>query len=624
VAERTSAPYGTWAGPFTPGVLGLVKRLEDVQWTPDGGALLWVEGRSGQGVLVIREGKETARDLTELHNVRGGVGYGGGEFVPGRGFAVFAEKDGRLYRVEYAGGAPHPITPGFGASAAPALSPCGKWVLYVHTYEGEDCLALVDSEGRQWPRRLVAGADFYMQPVWSPRGDRIAWVDWNHPNMPWDGTVLRWAAVAPEGEPALGEVTVLAGAPDVPVFQPAFSPDGSRLAFIEEKDEWDSLVVIDLEGGKKHVLLSGAVLREPAWGQGMRAFGWAPDGRRIHFLKKEKGFTSLGSVDAETGRSAVVAADPYTDFSQLAVSPAGGALAYLASSCAVPRRVVVQQEKKTTVRARSCAERIPAGDHPSPEPVSWRADDGTEVHGLFFPAHNPRFSSDGTPPMIVLIHGGPTGCFGAAYSFDTGFFTSRGYACLAVNYRGSSGYGRSYRNALRGRWGELDTADAVGGAKAICGLGRADPQRLVIKGGSAGGFTVLNALARHPGFFRAGVCLYGVANLFTLAADTHKFEQRYLDSMVGRLPEDREKYRDRSPVFQADRIRDPLAVFQGEEDVVVPPSQAEEIVAALRRSGVPHLYRTFPGEGHGWRKSETIVAYYTEVERFLRQYVLFA
>ncbi|MFN2299633.1 MAG: S9 family peptidase [Anaerolineales bacterium] len=621
--ERRSAPYGTWESPFTPQSIGHFTRLEDVQWNSDGQALLWVEGRSGKGVLVIREGREIPRDLTEQRNVRGGVGYGGGLFAPGAGFAVFADKDGRLYRVEYSGGAARPITPGFGSSAAPALSPDGKWVLYVHTYEGEDLLALVDSEGRRWPRRLVEGADFYMQPVWSPDGDRIAWVDWNHPNMPWDGTVLRCATVVPE-ESALGAVTVVAGAQDVRVFQPAFSPDGTQLAYIEERGEWDALVVMDVESGQKRTLLSDAVLAVPAWSQGMRTFGWAPDGRKIFFLKKDRGFTTLCGVDLESARVSTLPTDPYTDISQLSISSEGGSLAYIASAGSVPKRIIVQRDKKHAVQARSCAERIPAEEHPSPEPVSWRADDGMEVHGLFFPAYNPRYAAKGPPPAILLIHGGPTGQFPAYYSPDTLFFTSRGFACLAVNYRGSSGFGRTYRNALRGRWGELDVEDSIGGAQAICERGWADPARLVIKGGSAGGYTVLNALVRHPGFFRAGICLYGVANLFTLAAETHKFEQRYLDSMVGELPAEREKYRAFSPVFHAEEIRDPLAIFQGEEDTVVPPNQAEEIVGALRQNGVPHTYRLFPGEGHGWRKNETIVSYYTEVERFLRQYVLFA
>jgi len=210
------------------------------------------------------------------------------------------------------------------------------------------------------------------------------------------------------------------------------------------------------------------------------------------------------------------------------------------------------------------------------------------------------------------------------YSAESAYFTSRGYGYLVVNYRGSSGYGRTYRNALRHRWGEVDVEDAAGGAQALAELGLADPAKLVIEGGSAGGYTVLNALIRYPGRFKAGVCEYGVSNLFTLAMDTHKFELHYLDSMVGLLQKAADRYHAWSPIFHAGAIRDQLAVFQGKDDKVVPPAQSEEIVAALRQGGVPYIYKLYDGEGHGFRKRETIIDYLQETERFLQQYVLFS
>jgi dipeptidyl aminopeptidase/acylaminoacyl peptidase len=261
-------------------------------------------------------------------------------------------------------------------------------------------------------------------------------------------------------------------------------------------------------------------------------------------------------------------------------------------------------------------------DMPTCVPVSWKAPDGTAVHGLYYSPASNRFTGEGLPPAIVRIHGGPTSAADAGFSTDAAFFTTRGYGLLEVNYRGSTGYGRSYMLALRQKWGVLDVEDAVGGAQALGALGVADPKRLVIMGASAGGYTVLNVLVRHPGVFKAGVCLYGLSNLFI--TETHKFEERYNDSMIGILPQNADRYRAWSPVNFANRIKDPVAVFQGVEDKVVPPEHAEQIVAALRANHVPHIYKSYEGEGHGWRKTETIADYYSTVEKFLQQYVLFA
>jgi dipeptidyl aminopeptidase/acylaminoacyl peptidase len=276
------------------------------------------------------------------------------------------------------------------------------------------------------------------------------------------------------------------------------------------------------------------------------------------------------------------------------------------------------------VERRKDPEAISPEDLPLLQPISWKAADGTEVFGLYAPPTSSLFRSEGLPPAIIYFHGGPTSQVTAGYSGDRAFFTSRGYAWLDVNYRGSTGYGRNYMLMLRERWGLIDTEDAAGGADALISQGLADPKRLVIKGGSAGGYAVLNALIHFPGKFKAGLCSFGVSNLFTMASDTHKFEERYLDSMVGPLPAAAARYQEWSPIFHADRIQDPLAVFQGSVDVVVPPDQSEAIVEALRARKIPHIYRLYPGEGHGFRRSDTIAAYYQDIERFLKQYVLFS
>jgi dipeptidyl aminopeptidase/acylaminoacyl peptidase len=277
-----------------------------------------------------------------------------------------------------------------------------------------------------------------------------------------------------------------------------------------------------------------------------------------------------------------------------------------------------------SIRRRSDSETVPPAALSRPEPVSWTSFDGEEAHGIYYPPASDRFESSGAPPLVVIVHGGPTSQSLAQWSPPTQFLATRGYGVLQVNYRGSTGYGRHYMLKLRESWGIYDVQDSKSGAQALADRGLADASRFVIMGGSAGGFTVLQSLVEVPGFYRAGVCSFGVSNQFTLASDTHKFESRYLDSMLGPLPEAAARYRERSPIFHAAKIVDPIAVFQGDIDRVVPREQSDSIVASLRARGVPHEYHVYEGEGHGWRKTETIEQFYTTLERFLRQYVIFA
>ena len=504
------------------------------------------------------------------------------------------------------------------------LSPDGRWVAYVHTVNRQDAMGLVDAQGQDWPLRLVRGSDFYMQPTWSPDGTRLAWIEWNHPNMPWDGTRLMVAAFNPDPYPRLKAVQQAAGGDDLPIFQPAFSPDGRWLSFIAGEGEWEQLVIINLASNERRVLVADVVLSEPAWVQGVRTYGWSPSSQRLFYTRNDAGFSSLWQVDLDGQASLCPGLDGYTQFSQLSVSPAADRLAAVASGPAIPSRIISWSGGRATVEKRSDGEAIEPGDLPAPRPITWHAQNGSNVFGLYYPPANQHYAGVGLPPAIVYIHGGPTSQSVAGYSIDIAFFTSRGYAYLSVNYRGSTGFGRAYRRALNGCWGDMDAEDAAGGAQALVDQGLADPHRLVIRGGSAGGYTVLNALIRYPGRFKAGLCSYGVSNLFTLAADTHKFEERYTDSLVGPLPQAARRYHDWSPIFHADRIQDPLAVFQGAEDKVVPPEQSEAIVSVLRARHIPHIYRLYPGEGHGFRKMETLLANYGDIERFLQQYVIFS
>lgn len=619
--NKTEKAYGLWPSAITPQLIGAAIRLSDPQWDSDGQTLVWKEGRSGQGVLMAQPLGEAPYRISGEKNVRGGVGYGGGDFTVRDGLVVFVAKDGRLYRRPLGYGQPQAITPAYGSVAAPQLSPDGRWVAFVHTYEGRDVLGLVDAAGRHWPRKLAEGADFYMQPAWHPSGEFLAWVDWDHPNMPWDGTRLMVGNLGAEF-PEIVSAQHLAGNADTPILQPTFSPDGHHLSYLQNLGEWDQLVLRDLEDGQERILVEGAALLKPAWIQGVCVQAWSPDGESIYYLETESGLTTLKRVSLADGQVEPIDMHPYTSLSQPSVSP-DGRLALLASAPGVSSRVISWKNGEQMIHQRSTGESISPEALPAPYEISWTAPDGETVYGIYSPPTSTRFAGRGLPPAIVLIHGGPTSRVNIGFNLEAAFFTSRGYGYLEVNYRGSTGYGRSYREALRGQWGHLDVVDAVGGAQALVDQGLADPERLVIKGGSAGGYTVLNTLIRHPGRFKAGICSYGVSNLFTLAMDTHKFEARYTDSLVGALPDAAEKYRAWSPVFHAEKIEDPVAIFQGEEDKVVPPSQSEEIVAALKARGVPHEYHLYPGEGHGFRKAETREAYYAAVERFLLQYVIF-
>ena len=627
--KKTIRQPGLWSSPIAPLSLGRGITFSDVQWDQSG-TLVWREGRSDRGVLVVQPPDGQApRDLNSDYAVRARVGYGGGDFTVSRGQVFFAEAEsGRLYRQALTSGSAQPVTPAFGSAAAPSLSPDGRWLLFVHTYEGQDALALVDAEGAHWPARLVSGEDFYMQPCWHPDGRRIAWIAWNHPNMPWDGTWLRLGklALGEKGLPALQEMNTVAGDENTAIFQPQFSPDGRWLAYVSDHSGWWQLYVYDLEeGGHRLMTHVQAEHGEPAWTQGVRTYTFSTDGKRLFFLRNQMGMNSLWQLDLETGAEQPIPLPGYTALFQPAAAPDGQHLALIASGGNSPGRVLTCDLRGAThIWRRAMAEDLPASAYALPRHITWQGMDGGAVHGLFYPPQNEAFEMTGLPPLVVMVHGGPTSQRVAAFNGGVQFFTSRGYAVLDVNYRGSTGYGREYRNKLRGNWGVYDVQDSVSGARALVDQKLADGARLIIMGGSAGGFTVLKALEDYPGFFRAGICLYGVSNQFTLAAETHKFEARYSDTLLGPLPQAAETYRKRSPIFFVDKIRDPLIVFQGEIDNVVPRAQSDEVVESLKRRGVPHEYHLYPGEGHGFRKTENVADMYQSIDKFLRQYVIFA
>lgn len=635
--QQKQIPYGLWPSPLTATHVSQGKRLEAVQWSRDGRTLVWLEGRSDHSVLVATKLDGSAsRDLTVEHSVRARVGYGGGDYCVGSDAVYYVNQDDqRLYRLPLEHGLAMAITPEFGKVASPTLSPNERYLIYVHSYEGQDCLAMVDAAGDQWPQQLASGADFYMQPAWSPDGQHVAWIEWDHPHMPWDETRLVLAQLdnaSPLPRILKRQVFATTG---VAYSEPLFTPDRRYLLFLSDADNWSNLYRYDLDSGEAPdhgvtaITQDKAEIRQPAWAQGMRHYVYHADSKQIIYLRSRQGRSDLWSVSL-TGNSPKPLATPLasyaTHLSALALAPSGDWLAVIASAPDSPPRVMsakLDGSGAARIHGRSSSERIAPAYFSAPEVVSWTATDGGNVYGLYYAPHHPDHMGDGKPPCIVLVHGGPTSQETMAFSARVQFFTTRGYGVLAVNYRGSAGYGKAYMRALRGQWGVLDVEDATGGAQHLATLGKVDPKRLVIMGGSAGGLTVLLTLINHPGLFRAGICAYGVSNLFELAKDTHKFEAHYPDSLIGPLPQAADLYRARSPFYHADRIADPILLFQGADDRVVPRQQSDTVVDVLVRNKVPHAYHVYEGEGHGWRKSETIKHYYETILSFLERHVLY-
>lgn len=628
MSEGVRRAHGLWDSPLSPLALAQGKRLSELAFDSDGRTAVWLEGRGDRGVLVAASQDDPApRDLTDALSVRATVGYGGGDFCVGGGVVIFSS-GGRLYSQELAGGEPLPITPALGAASSPRLSPDGRWVLFVQSSERKDCLAAVESSGGQWPVKLAQGRDFYMQPRWSPDGAHVAWIAWDHPNMPWDGTELWVGRFADaDGAPRLAETRCLAGDTETAIFQPEFL-GSDELLYISDRGGWGQIYRQPLAGAEAVRVTAGfGEYGRPAWAQGQQAYAVVAGGQRLAAVRSFRGQHTVQLVEIASGETSdLPSLAEYTAVDFIAASPEGSHLGLVASAPRIPQRVLAFDATDGPARtlARATGETVPVAALSQPEAVEWTSFDGETAHGIFYPPAATRFTSPNKPPLVALIHGGPTSQVTLGYNPQAQFLATRGYAVLLVNYRGSTGYGRDYMLKLRQSWGEYDVEDSRTGCEALAQRGLVDEHKRVIMGGSAGGFTVLQSLVTHRGFYTAGVCLYGVANQFTLVQDTHKFEERYSDSLLGPLPEAAALYRERSPVFHADQIKDPVIVFQGDSDQVVPPSQSEEIVASLRARGVPHEYHVFAGEGHGWRKTETIERFYTLLDRFLRQYVVYA
>ncbi|MEJ2079175.1 MAG: LpqB family beta-propeller domain-containing protein [Acidobacteriota bacterium] len=595
-------------------------RLTDVAWDRAGEHLVWSEGRSGRTTLVSWSVRgRFRRDLVREPDVQARVGYGGGEFTVGQD-RIYYVAGRRLYSQKLAPTEPTLVAEAAFNLSSPTLSADGRWLLLVAGTEDHDRLLLVPSEGGS-PIELYAEDDFLMQPCWHPSDDRIAWISWNHPFMPWQQTRLRVADLdLATRQPALSAVRQVESGNSRPCswFQPAFSPDGARLAVVNDASGWSNLAIYrnsDLE--LEHRIEDEAEYAPPAWVQGLRSFCWSDDDHLV-LLRNRQGLMSCLQYSLSTRNRDALEKElgGYTWFSQPTAAP-NGAVGMIGASAQHPPCVLSIRQGHVEVVQRAIQEGPSLHSFSKPRPIKWEAGKHT-CHGLYYaPLEG---TAAGRPPAVIKIHGGPTSQAQADFDFDVQFFTTRGFGVLKLNYRGSSGYGCAYREALDGAWGEADVKDTGLAARVLTEHLGADPQRIVLSGGSAGGFTLLLALIRFPDRFRAAVCRFPVTDLLALSTDTHKFERHYVDSLIGPLPDATEIYRARSPLSNVDQIRVPLALFQGDSDKVVPRDQSDRLADSLKTRGIPHLYTVFPGEGHGWRKSETIEEYYSQVERFLEQH----
>ena len=608
VAPHT-ASYGSWKSPITSdlivsGTIGLggVRLDGDVYWTE----LRPTE--AGRNVIVRRSADGKTTDMTpKPFNVRTRVHeYGGGAHLIHRDTIYFSNfADQRLYR-QAGDSEPVAITPDAALRYADGVVDVQRQRLICvredHTGAGEaiNTIASIGLDGSTDQQVLVSGSDFYSSPRLSPNGTQLAWLSWNHPNMPWDGTELWVAAITTEG--TVKDVQLIAGGVNESVLEPQWSPDGV-LYFVSDRSGWWNLY--RWQGSIEPLCPMEAEFGSPHWVFGISNYAFE-SAQRLICTYSQEGLSYLASLNTQTKQLALLET-PYTEIGGIHVAP--GRVLFNAGSATEPGAIVQLDlaTQQIEVLQRSSTLTIAPEYLSIPQPIAFPTENGLTAYGFFYAPKNQDYiaPSDERPPLLVKSHGGPTGSTSTVFNLKIQYWTSRGFAVLDVNYGGSTGYGRAYRERLKGQWGIVDVDDCANGATYLAESGAVDGDRLVIDGGSAGGYTTLAALTFRK-VFKAGASFYGVSDLAALAQDTHKFESRYLDGLIGPYPEAEALYQERSPIYATDRLSCPVIFFQGDEDKIVPPNQAEMMVNALRAKKLPVAYVLFSGEQHGFRKAENI------------------
>ena len=612
MTSQQTAPYGSWKSPITSDLI--VADSIGVSGTDIlEGSLFWQELRpkeDGRLVVVRRSPDGSTTDLTpQPFNARTRVHeYGGHAYTAGKGSLYFSNfTDQRLYRLD-PGEAPTPITPELDLRYADYVVDPQRKILYSvredHTEPGEAVNTLVkidltgDDAGGQV---IVSGNDFYSSPRLSPDGSQLAWLTWNHPNMPWDGTEL-WVGYLDESGAITSSERITGGAQES-IFQPEWSPDGT-LYFISDRTNWWNLDRYQ-NGGIQAVCPMEAEFGLPQWVFGMSTFAFESP-RQIICTYTQRGISHLAQLDTETLELEEIETQ-YTYIRSVKAAP--GQVLFLAGSPTQKTAVVLRDLVGGTEEVlRYSSESVIDPAYTSiPQEVEIPTTSGKTAYAFFFPPQNKDFTApEGEKPLLlVMSHGGPTSAAIPVYDAEIQYYTSRGIAVIDVNYGGSTGYGRAYRQRLNGEWGVVDVDDCANGALYLAARGDVDDQRLMITGGSAGGYTTLCALT-FKNVFKAGASHFGIGDLETFVGDTHKFESRYLDNLVGPYPEKKELYRERSAINYLDQLDCPMILFQGSEDKIVPPNQSQEMNQAVKAKGLPVAYLEFEGEQHGFRKAENI------------------
>jgi dipeptidyl aminopeptidase/acylaminoacyl peptidase len=609
-----TAEYGFWKSPITSEVI-VAESIRLGQIALSGSDVYWTEGRPREGgryAIVRRTADGATHEITPApFNARTRVHeYGGGGFWLDGATVFFANfSDQRLYRAVPGqvapGQSPQPITPEAAWRYADGVADRRRNRLIAvredHTQVGSEAvntIIAIDLSGDRGQTVLVSGADFYSDPRLSPDGARLTWLEWRHPNMPWDGCELWVADIAADG--SLGERRRVAGSLEESIFQPQWSPGGT-LYFVSDREGWWNLYR-ESGGAAEALAPMEAEFGLPQWIFGQSTYAFESE-QLIVCTYTRNGTQRLARLDTASKKLQQIEAS-YTDISEVRAGP--GTVVFKGGSPTEPTSIVqldLATGKTQTLRQSFQARGELRRYFSVSEAIEFPTTNSLTAHGFFYAPHNPDFTPPPgeRPPLLVISHGGPTGATSSSLSLLIQFWTSRGFGVLDVNYGGSTGYGRAYRLRLNGQWGVVDVDDCTNGALHLAAQGKADRARLAIRGGSAGGYTTLAALAFRD-VFRAGASYYGVSDIEALARDTHKFESRYDHSLVGA----RENYRQRSPIHAVDRLTAPVIFFQGSEDKIVPPNQAETMVDALRRKGVPVCYVLFEGEQHGFRIAENI------------------